>query len=259
MTIYLNGQRVASGEDLEPIVLFDKAKPGERALLAVRIEHSEFDDTQMLPEETLRIEAAPDRPGPETLYTEFVSAALLIPQTSVTNVLGNQAALEQAIRDVDLAALDAGEQLQFDHSLRQAEKDLQPIKPTLRSATYHLTGNAHIDAAWLWPWTETVDVVHRTFGTVLQLMEEYPTFTYTQSASQYNEWIANKYPAMHAQIKRRIQEGRWEVVGGMWVEPDLNMPGGESLVRQLLVGQRHAAAAVRRNHKGRMEPGFVRL
>jgi alpha-mannosidase len=234
VTVYLNGQRVASGEDLEPIILFDKAKAGERALLAIRIEHSE--DRQTLPEATLRIEAAPDRPSPEALYTEFVSAALLIAELRM-DVQGNQATLERAIGDVDLAALDGNEQARFDHSLRQAENDLQPIEPTLRAATFHLTGNAHIDAAWLWPWTETVDVVRRTFGTVLQLMEEYPAFTYTQSASQYNEWIADKYPEMHAQIKRRVQEGRWELVGGMWVEPDLNMPGGESLVRQLLIGQ----------------------
>ena len=108
VTVYLNGQRVASGEDLEPIVLFDKAKPGERALLAVRIEHS--DDPQMLPEATLRIEAAPDRPSPEALYTEFVSAALLIPNLGI-NVQGNQATLEQAIGDVDLAALETGESI----------------------------------------------------------------------------------------------------------------------------------------------------
>ena len=100
------------------------------------------------------------------------------------------------------------------------------------------TGNSHIDAAWLWPWTETVDVVKRTFGTALQLMYEYPRYTFTQSAAQYNEWLADKYPDMNAEIKERIKEGRWEVVGGMWVEPDLNLPDGESLVRQLLVGKR---------------------
>jgi alpha-mannosidase len=83
-----------------------------------------------------------------------------------------------------------------------------------------------------------VDVVKRTFGTALQLMYEYPEYTYTQSAAQYNEWMAQKYPDMNAEIARRIKEGRWEVVGGMWVEPDLNMPDGESLVRQLLVGKR---------------------
>ena len=58
--------------------------------------------------------------------------------------------------------------------------------------TFHLTGNSHIDAAWLWPWTETVDVVKRTFGTALQLMYEYPDYTYTQSAAAYNEWMARE-------------------------------------------------------------------
>jgi alpha-mannosidase len=108
----------------------------------------------------------------------------------------------------------------------------------METATWHLTGNSHIDAAWLWPWTETVDVVKRTFGTALQLMYEYPPYTYTQSAAAYNSWVADKYPDMNAEIKKRIEEGRWEIVGGMWVEPDLNMPDGESLVRQLLVGKR---------------------
>ena len=106
----------------------------------------------------------------------------------------------------------------------------------VQQATYHLTGQSHIDAAWLWPWTETVDVVKRTFGTALQLMYEYPKYTYSQSASAYYEWMAQKYPDMNEEIARRIKDGRWEVVGGMWVEPDLNMPDGESIVRQLLVG-----------------------
>ena len=59
-----------------------------------------------------------------------------------------------------------------------------------------------------------------------------------RSAAAYNEWMADKYPDLNAEIKQRIKEGRWEIVGGMWVEPDLNMPDGESLVRQLLVGKR---------------------
>ena len=64
----------------------------------------------------------------------------------------------------------------FDDSLRKSQQDLQPIKPLLQQMTFHLTGNSHIDAAWLWPWTETVDVVRRTFSTALQLMDEYPTY-----------------------------------------------------------------------------------
>jgi alpha-mannosidase len=122
--------------------------------------------------------------------------------------------------------------------LKQSESALEGLKPLLQQATMHLTGNSHIDAAWLWPWTETVDVVKRTFGTALQLMNEYPDYTYTQSAAAYNNWMADKYPEMNDAIKKRIQEGRWEVVGGMWVEPDLNIPDGESTARSILIGKR---------------------
>ena len=69
-------------------------------------------------------------------------------------------------------------------------------------------------------------------------MHEYPGYTYTQSAAAYNDWLANKYPEINDEIKQRIQEGRWEVVGGMWVEPDLNLPNGESIARSILIGKR---------------------
>ncbi len=235
VTVYFNGQRVAGGEDLEPIVLFNTAKPGDKVLVAVRIDRT--DDPKWLPDTRLHIDVAPGRPNPEEMYTEFVSSALLIPDLA-KNVPAARAGLEKAIADVDLSTLNANNQQAFDSSLRKSQQDLESLLPILQTATFHLTGNSHIDAAWLWPWTETVDVVRRTFGTALQLMDEYPTYTYTQSAVQYNEWMAEKYPDMNTEIKQRIQEGRWEIVGGMWVEPDLNMPGGESLVRQLLIGQR---------------------
>jgi hypothetical protein len=113
--------------------------------------------------------------------------------------------LNRAIQDVDLKALAAGDQTKFDFSLAAADARLQALKPLLTQATFHLTGNSHIDAAWLWPWTETVDVVKRTFGTALQLMYEYPDYTYTQSAAAYNEWMAQKYPEMNDEIKRAHQ------------------------------------------------------
>ena len=93
--------------------------------------------------------------------------------------------------------------------------------------------------AWLWPWTETVEVVRNTFQSVLDLMREYPDFKFTMSSARTYEWMQEKYPDMFEQIKQRVKEGRWEVIGGMWVEPDLNMPDGESLVRQILVGKRY--------------------
>ena len=233
--IYFNGRRVALGDDLEPIVLFDKATPGEKVLVAVKLLHT-VDDKAFNSAE-LKIDFAENRPNPEDLRKEIISAALLVPSLS-KDVAADTATIDKAAAIVDLAALDAQDQAKFDASLKQAQSSLEQLKPLLQTATLHLTGNSHIDAAWLWPWTETVDVVKRTFGTALQLMNEYPDYTYTQSAAQYNAWLADKYPQMNDEIKRRIKEGRWEIVGGMWVEPDLNMPDGEAQVRSILVGKR---------------------
>jgi alpha-mannosidase len=233
--VYFNGRRAAMGDDLEPIVLFDNAKPGEKVVVAVKLLHTV--DEKRFRGATLKIDFPENRPNPEDLREEFLSAVLLVPSLA-PNDPSQVNTLTGAIEAVDLKALDSSDQSKFDSSLKEAHSKLEGLMPLMQKATYHLTGNSHIDAAWLWPWTETVDVVKRTFGTALQLMYEYPQYTYTQSAAAYNEWMAQKYPDMNAEIKQRIKEGRWEVVGGMWVEPDLNMPDGESLVRQLLVGKR---------------------
>jgi alpha-mannosidase len=233
--LYFNGRRVAMGDDLEPVVLIDQAKPGDSVTVAVKLLHTVDDKT--FKGATLKIDFPESRPNPEDLREEFLSAALLVPALAPNNA-AKQGTLNDAIRTVDLAALDAYDQAKFDASLRAAHTKLEALKPLLQQVTFHLTGNSHIDAAWLWPWTESVDVVKRTYGTALQLMYEYPDYTFTQSAAAYNEWLAQKYPDINAGITQRIKEGRWEIVGGMWVEPDLNMPDGESLVRQILVGKR---------------------
>ncbi|MBB6146565.1 alpha-mannosidase [Silvibacterium bohemicum] len=233
--VYFNGRRVALGDDLEPIVLFDSAKPGERVLVAVKLLATV--DKKRFAGVPMKIDFAESRPNPEDERKEILSAAFLLPSLS-KNVSGDEATLTKAVSQVDTDALHSGDQKKFDASLRAAQATLEQLRPLLQQATLHLTGNSHIDVAWLWPWTETVDAVKRTFGTALQLMNEYPDYTYTQSAAQYNEWIAEKYPAMNEQIKQRIKEGRWEIVGGMWLEPDLNMPDGESTARSLLIGKR---------------------
>jgi len=233
--LYFNGRRVAMGDDLEPVVLFDNARSGDSVTVAVKLLHTV--DTKRFQHATLRIDFPESRPNPEDLRMEFLSAVLLVPALAPKDS-SKMTTLESAIRTVDISALDAADQARFDASLKAARTKLEALAPLLNTASFHLTGNAHIDAAWLWPWTEAVDVVKRTYGTALQLMYEYPDYTFTQSAAAYNEWLADKYPDMNAEIAGRIKEGRWEVLGGMWVEPDLNMPDGESLVRQLLVGKR---------------------
>ncbi len=235
--IYFNGRRVALGDDLEPITLAQPAHPGDKILVAVKLLHTV--DEKTFSGVTMHIDLPADsgRPDPNSIRVECIAAANLLPALPAPrkDLLPR---VEAAVAAIDTNALAKADQHAFDASLRKAQAILSELHPVLAQANITLDGNAHIDAAWLWPRTETVDVVRRTFTTALQLMNEYPDYKFTQSAAQYYEWMADKYPDLNAQIKQRIKEGRWEVVGGMWVEPDLNLPDGESLVRQLLIGQR---------------------
>ncbi|MGR9234903.1 alpha-mannosidase [Rhizobium leguminosarum] len=102
-----------------------------------------------------------------------------------------------------------------------------------------LTGHAHIDLAWLWPYRETRRKMRRTFNTALSLMERSDDFRFNQSTAHYYAQMEEEDPDLLERIKNKVAEGKWETVGGMWVEPDTNMPTGESLARQVLYGQRY--------------------
>ncbi len=102
-----------------------------------------------------------------------------------------------------------------------------------------LTGHAHIDLAWRWPISETRLKVRRTLHTALGLLERHPEVTFNQSTAQYFAWLEEDDPELLRRVQDAVRDGRLETIGGMWVEPDLNMPAGESLARQLLYGQRY--------------------
>ncbi len=100
-------------------------------------------------------------------------------------------------------------------------------------------GQSHLDAAWLWRRRDTIRKNNVTFSNALKHMADYPFFTFTCSSPQYFEWMEKYFPEKFEKIKERVKEGRLELVGGMWIEPDLNVTSGESLVRQRLYGQRY--------------------
>ena len=100
-------------------------------------------------------------------------------------------------------------------------------------------GHAHIDSAWLWPVRETRRKVARTVSNVLALMDEDPDFTYAMSSAQQYAWLEEEHPDLFARMKRRIEEGRFIPVGGMWVEADGMLPAGESLIRQIAYGRKY--------------------
>ena len=146
-------------------------------------------------------------------------------------------ALDEAFKLIDLR-LPIGDQ--FYTSIPQAHKRLQngfkdagaPLDVDITAA-----GHAHIDIAWLWTLAQARQKSRRSFTNVLRLMENFPSFSFTQSQPQLYEYLIKDDPELFQDIKARVEEGRWEPIGGMWVEADCNISSGESLVRQFLLGR----------------------
>ncbi|MFP4378531.1 MAG: alpha-mannosidase, partial [Spirochaetales bacterium] len=111
--------------------------------------------------------------------------------------------------------------------------------PAVPSATTSWSvGHGHLDLGWLWPVRESRRKAGRTFATQLMLLDEYPEYVFGASQPQQYLWIKEDYPELYNRVKEAHNRGRWELQGAMWVEPDMNITSGESLVRQLLYGKR---------------------
>lgn len=114
-----------------------------------------------------------------------------------------------------------------------------PVTDRLRGDTLFLVGNSHIDAAWLWRWEETIDVVRNTWRTSLKLAEIFPGYVFAGSSAAYYAAMDRHEPGLADSLAAATDAGTWAPVGGWWVEADMNLPAGESLVRQGLYGQRY--------------------
>jgi len=126
-------------------------------------------------------------------------------------------------------------------TVRQGRKILKPVLDAVNGSSAPLMtcfGHSHIDVAWLWPLQETERKCSRTFASQLALMDEYPEYKFLQAQPHLYWMVQKKYPELYERIKKAVKKGQWLVEGGMWVEPDTNITGGESLIRQFIYGKR---------------------
>ncbi len=234
--VFSNGSMVemTPSNTQQPILLTNSAKPGEKWVIAA------YSPAPAVVFARLEVDYPAGQSNPQMLMDEImcVQAASAGFEDGKAD---RDAQLAAAVKAIDFGSLDGGNQRAFDQSLAAADEKMQPLAEWIRQFTIRAVGNSHIDMAWLWPWPETVEVVRDTFGTVLELQGEYthPGFHYAQSSAQDFYWLERYYPPEFKRIQEQVKNGQWEIVGGMWVEPDLNMPCGESLVRQVLTGKRY--------------------
>jgi len=212
-------------------LLAERARPGERHVLALRCPGGE---------------GRGHLNGAE-LYAEAVERMLLHIATvdARGSLLGELRALGvPGLDEAPQSALELGpEDLQDSGRLlskvREHDAGLMPASKVLEGFTSFLVGHAHIDMNWLWDFEDTVATCRRTFTSVDALMDEFPDFVFSQSQAAVYKMMEDLRPEVFALIKRRVKEGRWDVTASTWVEGDLNMASGESLVRQTTYALRY--------------------
>jgi alpha-mannosidase len=148
---------------------------------------------------------------------------------------------QRILRELE-AAFDALDLVNVGATAATARRLLQPaLALHARDGAHHVVGvgHAHIDTAWLWPLRETVRKCARTFASATRMMDTYPEYRFVCSQAAQYHWMETRYPEIFDRIRDRVATGQWQPVGAMWVEADMNLPSGESIVRQLVHGQRY--------------------
>jgi len=145
-------------------------------------------------------------------------------------------ALELMLDELDVADIAGGAGAA---RARLARSLASPAVPSAHRIS--AVGHAHIDSAWLWPLRETIRKCSRTFSNVVALADEYPELVFACSSAQQYAWMQEHQPHVYRRVAEKVATGQFVPVGGMWVESDTNMPGGEAMVRQFTQGKRFFA------------------
>ncbi|MFC9846789.1 alpha-mannosidase [Streptomyces sp. NPDC060223] len=208
---------------------------------------------------------SPETAGTAHLY-RLEQAEIAVREDDVWHLIHDIEVLDELMHELPLGSSRRHEIL---HALRRAAGAVDPndvpntaaaardlladvlSRPAHASAhTVAAVGHAHIDSAWLWPVRETVRKCARTFTNMTTLAEEYPELVFACSSAQQYAWMKEQRPEIFARMKKAAADGNWVPVGGMWVEADGNLPGGEALARQLVYGRRFFAEEFGVEQKG---------
>ncbi|MBN4002184.1 alpha-mannosidase [Nostoc sp. LPT] len=246
--IYVNGELVLEGDlfDCSPRVLLSQGvTPGEEFTVALRLVSPGHCDGALVRSLLVYESYVDNNPDPGFVAHELAVVQLYLEKFAPEklDVLAAMVGEVTNRRSTEDTEEEKGELVQSFLSLRQNLIQSDILAPFLKAtdikSKIFLLGHAHLDLAWLWPVSETWNAAQNTFESVLKLQEDFPELIFCHSSPALYAWIEEHRPDLFRAIQAQVAAGRWEVVGGMWVEPELNLIAGESIVRQLLYGQRY--------------------
>ncbi|MBF2065016.1 MAG: alpha-mannosidase [Calothrix sp. C42_A2020_038] len=223
--VYVNGKLLAAGDlfDFSPRVLLSEAvTPGDEFIVALRLVSPAHDDGALMRSRLIYESNSTDDPG-------FVASEIAVIKQYLEAFAAEQLSA--------LASAVEGFNHKGTNNTKEEKKKLAQFK--IENRKIYLLGHAHLDMAWLWQVQETWRAAQNTFESVLKLQKDFPDLIFCHSTPALYAWVEQNRPDLFAAIQAQVQVGKWEVLGGFWVEPDLNLISGESIVRQLLYGQRY--------------------
>lgn len=240
--IFVNGIEVQAGDLFDcsaRVLICPSVTPGEEVTVALRLVSPGHDDGALVRSLCVYESIGDDRLDPGFVADElavlerylvcFEPEKLSVLAMAVGEIVWGEGGTNR--RDAAVAEEEG-------RGFEGLRERILPLAGLVKECRFLLVGHAHLDLAWLWPVSETWDVAQRTFASVLELQEEFPLI-FCHSTPALYAWIEEHCSELFRRIQQRVRAGCWEVVGGLWVEPELNLIDGESIVRQLLYGQRY--------------------
>ena len=235
--VFINGELVQEGDLFDSsarVVVAENAQPGKEYLVAIRLSSPNHDIGALMRSHLLYEKSyLPENVDPGLVADELTVLSKYLTQFQPEHLEVLAAELDKFtwhnIKDVD----------GFFHDLQKLRSSLLPLGKNIKQRCFNLLGHAHLDMAWLWTADETKEVAQRTFKSVLSLQQSFPDLVFGHTSPALYEWIEQDNPDLFLEIQNAVKQEKWELLGGMWIEPETNLVSGESLIRQLIYGQQY--------------------
>jgi alpha-mannosidase len=239
--VYVDGKLVCEGDlfDFSPRVLLNsQVTSGNKFTVAIRLVTPGHDNGALMRSRLLYENTNNNSFDPGFIADEIAVIQQYLQTFAPEKLTTLAKAVEEITNEITNETTTDNSEL-YKQTLVNFHKQNPLLQPDWKDTKIFLLGHAHLDMAWLWQVEETWKAAQNTFESVLNLQEDFPKLTFCHSTPALYAWIEQNRPDLFAKIQAKVKTGKWEVLGGFWIEPDLNLISGESIVRQLLYGQRY--------------------
>ena len=235
--IFINGKLVQQGDLFDSsarVLITNHAQPGQEYLVTIRLVSPNHDIGALMRSHLLYEKLdTPENIDPGLIANEVTVLSKYLTQFQPEHLDVLATTLDRFNWD----NIENGDR--FGCDLAKLRSSLLPLGRNIKQRRFNLLGHAHLDMAWLWTTAETYEVAERTFKSVLSLQHDFPALTFGHTSPALYQWLENNRPQLFTEIEDAVRLNKWEILGGMWIEPETNLVSGESLIRQLLYGQKY--------------------